>query len=223
MKSLEGFFAQARSNLSAQSPTSAKLEQEWLSKVAVISATQPRVPPTIRPGVFEQVSDALYANRRLQLQYIHTDGKSSAWEVMPLALAQQGPRLYLVCRFPRCTDERTLAMHRIESAKALAETFERPKDFDLKQYDDDGRFAFGEGRQIRLSFLIDKELAVYLRESPLSLDQVMSEVRGKFKIMATVVDSKMLERWLLGFGGHVTEVRRRPLVRADGAVSAGSA
>src|ERR1700682_3406772 len=37
MKSLDGFFVQARSNLSISSVTSAKLEQEWLSKVAVIS------------------------------------------------------------------------------------------------------------------------------------------------------------------------------------------
>jgi len=217
MKSLDGFFAQARTNLNVTKSTGTKLEQEWLSKVTVISATQPRVPPTIRPGVFEQVSDALYANRRLKLAYIHTGGRTSQWDVLPLALAQQGPRLYLVCRHVDCNDERTLAMHRIDSAQAQADTFERPKEFDLKRYGDDGRFAFGEGRQIRLRFLIDEELAVYLRESPLSLDQVMNAVHGKVEIAATVVDSMLLERWLRGFGNQITEIRREPILGAESA------
>lgn len=60
MKSMSSFFYQARSNLNHQ--TNTKLQQEWLSKVRVVSTTQPLLPPKINPGVFEEVSNALYKN-----------------------------------------------------------------------------------------------------------------------------------------------------------------
>ncbi len=60
MKSMEGFFAQARTNLDPHA--NARREREWLSKVRVVSETQPLLPPKIKPGVFEEVSNALYAN-----------------------------------------------------------------------------------------------------------------------------------------------------------------
>src|SRR3546814_5998916 len=90
---------------------------------------------------------------------------------MPLDLAQQGPRLYLVCRFRNFENERSLALHRIIAARALTLTLDRPKDFKLQQYDDDGRFGFGEGNRIRLTFEIEKTAGLHLLESPLSVDR----------------------------------------------------
>ena len=127
---------------------------------------------------------------------------------MPLGLAQQGPRLYLVCRFHGFDSERSLALHRIIAAKASTLTFERPPDFDLKQFDDDGQFGFGEGKRIRLSFRIDKNAGSHLLESPLSADQQVTELGDQFKISATVVDTAQLDRWLWGFGDQVCEVRK---------------
>jgi predicted DNA-binding transcriptional regulator YafY len=130
---------------------------------------------------------------------------------MPLGLAQQGPRMYLVCRFDGYDNERSLAVHRILSARASTLTFERPKDFDLKQYDDDGRFGYGDGERIRLSFRIEKAAGQHLLESPLSSDQQVVERDDSYEITATVVDSDMLERWLRGFGNAVSEVIMAPL------------
>ena len=59
MKSMEGFFIQARSQLGDKETT--KREREWLEKVRVVSTSQPLLPPKIDPAVFEQVSNALYA------------------------------------------------------------------------------------------------------------------------------------------------------------------
>ena len=63
MKSMGGFFQQARSNLDPY--LSQKLESEWLSKVRVVHESQPLLPPVINSGVFEAVSAALYQNRWL--------------------------------------------------------------------------------------------------------------------------------------------------------------
>ena len=154
MKSMSGFFAQARRTLGAAD--SAQLEREWPDKVRVVATSQPLLPPKIAEGVFETVSDALYSNHWLTLDYRNASGKRSKIEVMPLGLAQQGPRLYLVCRYRGYENERSLALHRMLSAEMSTLSFSRPKEFDLKKYDDDGRFAFGQGEHIQLSFEIEK-------------------------------------------------------------------
>ncbi len=210
MKSMEGFFLQARRNLGPDS--NAKLEREWSSKVRVVATSQPLLPPKIKADVFETVSEALYANRWLQLDYLNASGKRALVEVMPLGLAQQGPRLYLVCRYKNYDNERSLALHRILSASAASTlTFERPKEFDLKKYDDDGRFGYGNGKRIKLQFSIKKIAGLHLLESPLSMDQEVQELADTYEISATVVETAMLNWWLRGFGDAVSEVRRTPL------------
>jgi predicted DNA-binding transcriptional regulator YafY len=210
MKSMEGFFTQARSQLGDKAST--QREREWLKKVRVVSTSQPLLPPRIDPTVFDQVSNALYGNQWLEVDYKNAAGKRTTARVMPLGLAQQGPRMYLVCRFDGYDNERSLALHRIITARTSTLTFERPKDFDLKQYDDDGRFGYGNGECIRLSFRIEKEAGLHLLESPLSADQQVVELDDAYEITATVVDSDMLEWWLRGFGEAVSKICRSPVV-----------
>ncbi len=210
-KSMEGFFVQARKNLDPYNEGKGKREREWLSKVRVVSNTQPLLPPKIEPEVFDQVSNALYSNLWLNVDYENSAGKHTQAEVMPLGLAQQGPRFYLVCRFKGYDNERSLALHRIISAKASTWSFDRPKDFDLEQYDNDGRFGFGNGKKIRLVIRIEKTAGYHLLESPLSEDQQVIELENAYEISATVVDTAILDWWLLGFGKHLQEVSRRPV------------
>ncbi len=209
MKSMQGFFNQARGQLDAKN--SDQPEREWLDKVRVVSTSQPLLPPKIDPDVFEQVSNALYGNQWLEVDYQNAAGKKTSSKVMPLGLAQQGPRMYLVCRYEGYEDERCLALHRIISAQASTLTFERPKDFNLKQFDDDGRFGYGDGTQIRLSFRIDKEAGLHIVECPLSADQKVVELDDAYEITATVVGSAMLDWWLRGFGDGVSGISRNPL------------
>lgn len=211
MKSMEGFFSQAKRNLGPDS--SARLEREWTSKVRVVATSQPLLPPKIVPGVFEIVSEALYSNRWLHLDYRNSAGKRNKVEVMPLGLVQQGLRLYLVCRYRGYDNERNLALHRILAAEMSTLTFDRPKGFDLKKYDDDGRFGFGEGERMQLTFRIERNAGFHLLESPLSSDQQVIELNDRqLEITATVIDSAMLECWLLGFGDAIEDVRRRSIV-----------
>ena len=210
MKSLDSFFTQAKRNLGPDS--NARLEKEWSSKVRVVATSQPLLPPKLAPGVFEAVSEALYSNRWLQLDYKNAGGSRKAVDVMPLGLVQQGPRLYIVCRYKGFDNERNLALHRIYSAAVSTLTFDRPKTFNLKRYDDDGRFGFGEGERVSLSFRINRDAGLHLLESPLSTDQKVMEGKDlKLKITATVVDSAMLEWWVRGFGDAISDVQRRQI------------
>lgn len=215
MKSMVAFFIQARRNMGPES--SSRLEREWPEKVRVVATSQPLLPPKIVPGVFEAVSEALYSNHWLHIEYKNAGGKRTSADVMPLGLVQQGSRLYLVCRYQGFDNERNLALHRIAAAEVSTLTFERPKTFDLKRYDDDGRFGFGEGEKVRLVFRIERSAGLHLMESPLSTDQQAVERKdGRLEITATVVDSAMLEWWLRGFGEAVTEVRKIPMNIKDG-------
>ena len=210
LASMDGFFTQARRNL-GDSPDTV-LEREWPRKVRVVATSQPLLAPTVLPGVLEEVSEALYANRWLQLDYRNAADKRSQVKVMPLGLAQQGPRLYLVCRYEGFDNERSLALHRIRKAEASTLRFERPAGFDLQKYDDDGRFGFGEGQRVRLTFRIERPAGQHLLETPLSRDQQVQELAGGWlEVSATVVDSAMLQWWLRGFGEAVTSVQKAPL------------
>src|SRR5574337_641759 len=207
MKSMDGFFNQARRNLSPAS--NARLERECAGKVRVVVTSQRLLPPKMAPGVFETASDALYGNRWLNPDYRNAGGKRTKADVMPLGLAQQGPGLYLVCRVRGYDNERSLALHRILAAEMSTLTFDRPPEFDLKKFDEDGQFSFGEGKRVRLSFRIDHAAGQHLLETPLSSDQrVVERKDGRLEITATVVDSAMLEWWLRGFGEAVSVVRR---------------
>ncbi|HWL29488.1 MAG TPA: WYL domain-containing protein [Burkholderiaceae bacterium] len=208
MKSMEGFFSQARINLDPYS--SKKAESEWLEKVRVVDTTQPLLPPKIDAGVFEAVSLALYKNVWLEVDYLNASGKRARHNVMPLGLAQQGPRLYLVCRFEGYENERSLAIHRIKAAAVSGLTFTRPEGFSLEKYDDDARFGFGEGEHIRLSFKITKVAGQHLLETPLSEDQRGVEHDDHFAFTATVVDSERLDWWLRGFGDQAWGIEKSP-------------
>ena len=127
---------------------------------------------------------------------------------MPLGLAQQGPCLYLVCRFDGYESERSLAVHRIESASTTQRKFERPADFDLQRYDNEGRFGFGDGRRIRLQFSISRQAGLHLLETPLSVGQIVKVHEDYFRITAEVIETDQLTWWLRGFGEDVWSVRR---------------
>ena len=208
MQSMDGFFKQARANLAPHQ--NAELEQQWLRKVRVVSETQPLLPPKLADGVLDAVTAALYANHWLDVDYTNQKDERKTHRVMPLGLAQQGPRIYLVCRFEGYDNQRILALHRINTATDSGLPFERP-DFDLASYEDEGHFAVGNGERIRLQFDIDKGPGRHLLESPLAEDQNVQFTPEGYTITATVQQTLLLDRWLSSFGGQIRNIRKTPV------------
>ncbi|MGR5194778.1 helix-turn-helix transcriptional regulator [Vibrio rotiferianus] len=204
--SLDGFFKEAKHKLNPTRDCSK--EREWLKKVRVVSETQPLLPPTISTEVFKAISEALFHDRLLNLEYYNAKQEQKSALVMPLGLAQQGQRMYLVCRFDGYDNERTIAVHRVRKAIVSSFGFERPKEFKLSQYDADGRFGFGEGEKISLELLVKEELALLLLETPLSTSQIITKLNNTYRITATVVDSMQLEQWITGLGELVISHRK---------------
>ncbi|HZV92976.1 MAG TPA: WYL domain-containing protein [Caldimonas sp.] len=204
LNSMKGFFAQARRSLGPDQ--NAQLERQWLSKVRIVSTTQPLLPPPIREGVLEEVGNALFGNRWLHVDYENAAGKRWSGDVMPLGLAQQGPSLYLVVRYRDLEGERNLALHRIHSATASTLRFKRPE-FELKAFDDEGQFGLGSGVRIKIGFDIEKDAGRHLLEARLSLDQRVEELEDHYRITATVTESEWLWRWIRAFGKAVCAVK----------------
>jgi predicted DNA-binding transcriptional regulator YafY len=216
MRSMAPFFDQARINLAPHNDERGRTRaaRNWMKKVRVVSTTQPLLPPALKSGIFEAVSTALYNDCWLDVDYLNSSNRRVSASVMPLGLAQQGPRLYLVCRFKGFDNERSLALHRLKQAQATNLPFERPREFDLQKFDDDGRFGFGSGKRIKLVFNIEKGAGLHLLESPLSTDQIVKEVGQGYEITATVIESEQLRWWLRGFGNEVRIVSPRNLLEA---------
>ena len=210
MKSMDSLFNQANYDLRHRGES--QKNREWLEKVRVVSETQPLIAAPIVDGVFEEVSNALYNNTQLNLVYKNQHGKITKSSVKPLGLAQQGSRLYLVCRYDGHSNEVSLALHRILSAKESTLPFERPPEFSLAKYDNDGRFGYGEGKRIKLVFKIEKKYGGHLLETKLSTDQVAKEMDGWLEITATVVDTAQLTWWLRGFGEHAVVIEKSELI-----------
>lgn len=189
--------------------------RQWIRKVRRIPTTLPLLPAKIAPSILETVSNALYREQKLYLHYHNVHGEQKEATIWPLGLAQQGNRLYLVCRYEGYDNERILALPRIEKAELLPQRFTYPKDFDLARYDGEGRFAFGEGQRVRIAFTIDKSTGWHLIESRLSPDQE-TEIRGDtLRITATITDSQLLHAWLRGFGEAIHEVEVTELHHDD--------
>lgn len=208
---LSSHFSQAQKNL--RDPARAARERAWTAKIRRIDTSHPLLPPPLQEGVLEAVSQALYDNRWLHITYRNSQNRESLAEVMPLGLVQQGPRLYIACRYRGYDNERSLALHRILRAEVSGLSFEPPTEFDLDVYIRAGRFSHGNGRHIRLSFTLSRDAGHHLLESRLSQDQEVEELEGGYRFTATVVDTTLLRRWLWGFDGDLQDVRIEPVTQ----------
>ena len=204
-KAMQAFFDQARSNMRERD--NSHQAKAWMAKVRVVSETQPLLPPKINKDVLPTVAEALYDDCWLDVNYTNQKDVNKTHRVMPLGLVQQGPRMYLVCRFEGYDNERILALHRIKKATNTTLPFQRTN-FDLSAYEDEGHLAVGNGERIQLRFDIDKAAGLHLLETPLSKDQTATPIDGGYSITATVQQTLVLDRWLKGFGGQVRNIKK---------------
>ncbi len=228
LSSLSTFFEQANrklenAHLRADVHPEIKLSRQWLDKVRVVNSSVPMTPPHIEKAVFETVSNALFANQILKLDYENAKGEKKTKYVHPLGLAQQGVRMFLVCRFEGYDNERNLAMHRIYRAVNTGQPFTRPVNFNLLAYEEEGRFAFGDGQRIELELWVSEPMGRLLTETRLSADQILEPMlepdvpphriaRLGRRLRSTVVKSSNLVWWLRGQGNSIHVLHPKDLV-----------
>lgn len=214
MDVLAPYFKAARQHLTAI--PKAQHVRSWLNKVRTVPPNQPLIAPRIKPDVQHVVSEALLADRQLQIQYRRRgDAQPVEYRIHPLALIQRGGLVYLYVRIFDYEDTKTLALHRIESATLLNESSHYPAGFNIDDEVTKGRFGFGDGSMIHLKAKFSQERGEHLFETPLSKDQTIDELAdGTFLVSATVADTAQIRWWLLALGDGV-EVIAPPQLRAE--------
>lgn len=80
-----------------------------------------QIPGTVLKSLgflFDAVSEALYSEKKLRIEYTNMNGKTTSAVVSPLALVQQDVRLYLICQFDHFDNVVHLALHRFKKQKS---------------------------------------------------------------------------------------------------------
>lgn len=195
------------------------------ARFRVIGDSQRLLPAEIKLDVLIAVLSALIQRQVLQVGYRKQDGSLLRPRLHPQGLLQRGPVLYL---YALKNDEETVkmfALHRMTSAKLLAEMANDDPDFDLDQRIFDGDADYGRGEEIVLKLRVRGYVLAVLRDCPLSEDQCIEEEMEETEegaeedddppalLRATVPATGQLYRWLLGCGAHV-EVLEPPHLRA---------
>jgi predicted DNA-binding transcriptional regulator YafY len=207
VRDLRPYFEEARNKLTQHFGDTAV--QRWLDKVAIVPATQPLLPPPVKPSVHDIVTQALLSERQLDIRYTGPGGKGDkSATVHPLGLVQHGVVLYLVANFFDFEDPRLLPLQRIQAAKLLDKPSACPAGFTLKGYIEQGAFGFGHNnaktQSIRLVAVFGPQSGAHLLESRLSADQAVQELPdGRLRFVATVAHTERLIWWLLSFGPYV--------------------
>lgn len=202
----------------------AKQLKAWAGKIYNTAPTQPLTPAQVATNVHETVGMALLRDQWLRIQYRKRGASVSApFEVQPLGLVTRGPMLYLICRFRGYSDERTIALSRIEQVELLPERFKRPDEFSLKEFVEKGRMGYGDSKMSKIRLRFDHRRGEQLFETQLSHDQEIVEEGSHFLLVtATIPITPQLKRWLLGFGAEVEVIEpaslRRDVIQAISAM-----
>ena len=192
----------------------------WLRKVVSVPTSLPFLPASVKPGIYDAVSEALYRDAKIQLSYQNQNANDVEGKVSPLGLVQQGVRFYLVCRFDGYDDVRHLALHRIVSAEVLEEPVDRPGWFDLRKYVEEHHFNYSYDRRIRLVLEFESTvMALNLKETPLSRTQSLMRLDdGYWRLEAETDDSFLLDGWIAAWreDAGIRSVEKHLLTELEG-------
>jgi predicted DNA-binding transcriptional regulator YafY len=180
---------------------------QWPDKVRVLPRGLRLQSPRIHPEVHAALYDALLEERQVMIRYLQRQAtEPKEYRVHPLGVVVRDSVIYLVCTMWHFSDVRQLALHRMQSATILDERSCRPEGFSLDAYIAAGEFGYPEsGEKIFLEALFARSAAAHLTECALSNDQQIVPTDGDVvRVCATVLDTKELQWWLLGFGDQVT-------------------
>jgi predicted DNA-binding transcriptional regulator YafY len=210
---MQPYLAQAKKILDA---LPANALGRWPAKVRVIHRGRPLLLPEIDEAILEAVTRGMLDGRRLDVAYRSREkGDLIHCELNPLGLVFKGTVAYLVCTFWQYTDIRQVVLHRVHHAEVLDVPAIVPEGYDLDRYIQEGEFAYPVGEPMRLEVVFRYGAAFHLHDTPLSKDQVITELDDERVLLrGTVENTAELRWWLLGFG-ELVEVLAPPDLREE--------
>jgi predicted DNA-binding transcriptional regulator YafY len=189
---------------------------DWPSKIAILPKGQPLRTPEVDDGVLEVVYAALLEDRRFEARYRRRGAtEPKQYVVDALGLVFRNDQIYLVGRVVGRDEPIQLLLHRMEKATLLDEPRQIPEGFALDRYVREGGFQYGDRVEtIALRARFARSAALQLYETPLSVDQRITEQGEQLLVEATVRSDWQLTWWLQSFGDSV-EVLEPAWLRAQ--------
>lgn len=189
--------------------------RNWADAVRSVPRELPMLPTKLCDQAVRTVYQGLLEGRQISLHYARRTSdatQESTYTVSPLGLVVRGPVIYLVGTVTPYKDVRQFALHRVREASVTDLPVQRPKDFNLDRYIQDGEFQYPVGGQIQVELAVSGWVATHLGETPLSTDQAISVGAGDERLVrATVVDSQQLLWWLSSMGEDVRIIAPKSL------------
>lgn len=189
--------------------------RNWADAVRMVPRELAMLPPAVNEDAVRAVYQGLLEGRRVSMRYARrTDDatREGVYTVSPLGLVARGAVMYLVCTVMPYKDVRQFALHRVREATMTDLPVQRPKDFNLDRYIQDGEFQYPVGGLIRVELAVSGWVATHLGETPLSADQTISVGTGdERRVQATVVDSQQLLWWLSSMGDDARVIAPKSL------------
>lgn len=213
MSALTPLFESARHALNETS--AASKQNAWMQKVAFVPDSIALMPPTILMRIFDSVSEALYRDSKLDIEYQNVSGECKKRTVSPLGLVQQEHRLYLICKFNGYDDIRHLALHRIKTAEVLDFAADRPQDFRLQEYIAQRHVNYSNGGKVH--FIVEFTNPVtktILEETPFNRTQTIESLPdGAWRLEAIMDDTVLLDGWVAAWKttAGIRRVEKKPI------------
>ena len=175
---------------------------DWSQKVALLSRTQPLLSPPMDHAILASVYEALLSEKQLKAHYQPRNEEPRDYTLNPLGIVVVDQVIYLVTTLWEYTDVKQFALHRFKNAEVLETDLIPKEEFELQAYIADGNFEYPVNGDdlLKLKLKIHPEIAIHMRETKLSEDQIISEQDGHLILSATVKNTHQLRWWILSQG-----------------------
>jgi predicted DNA-binding transcriptional regulator YafY len=182
---------------------------DWPTKVAYVPQGFQLIAPEINADIVSTVYDALLDNKKLLIDY----NDKADQEINPLGLVVRGKLIYLIGTFWNYQKPLQIALHRIKRAKLLNVTADNNDEFNLNSYMNSGVLGYSKSLELlSVEIIVTKGVAKHLLEGKIASDQTLTPLDdGRYRLTATVQDTKDFRWWLLGFGAQVEVIAPKTL------------
>jgi predicted DNA-binding transcriptional regulator YafY len=203
LEALDPLFDAAISRLERLNKSGNKNLNRWADKIRVVQPSLTFIAPDINQEIQEILHQALLEAKKVYVSYQAIDGaQAKEYELNPLGLIVRGAVHYLVATAKDYTKATLYALHRFHSATVLSQAAKTPESFNIDDAINNGLGGFASSQEkISLTIRVSTDLAAYLRETPLSMDQeIFTDSDDKLIVKATVNQTWQLTWWLLSQG-----------------------
>ncbi|ODB34875.1 WYL domain-containing protein [Pseudomonas mosselii] len=180
---------------------------DWARRVRALPNGKTLLPAAIAPEAWTQVSTALLERRQLRVTYrSRSKDALRQFRLHPAGLVSRHAISYLIATVDDYGDLRQFALHRIQQIELLEEPARLYNAFDVDDYIASGVFNLRQSAtEVELVADIHPQIAALLRETPLSHEQVLSDLPGRDwkHLHAKVALDRETLWWIFGLNDNI--------------------